>query len=350
MSASAVPPTVAQVLDAIRLGGGPSASDDGNGGYLAYCQICDPNTTRDERTLQITQNERGAHVECSRGCPPLEIEAYARAILTVAPAPSAPTDPLALVAADLEAADPVHLRGLQRVTRYGEDGDVIELHFDNGRVLDLGSAEQLQRQDHCLRRFARTGAYPDPLKAPDYRKFMRALTAAAEQREGAGSLGDEAADWLDSFARQHGSTLRLLDLTTTEGKLTAISNADLGQPFRDTARRLHVRPDAVARWLRRTDVAHLTGRELTSRLARLGFHSQQVSARGKDSETRKVRVWVSPPGFGHAVPTSPYTRVDESKTTTGDSGDSGDTYIESGKSDPLSGDSRGDKRSDGGSR
>lgn len=330
---SQTPLTVDQLRAAAARASGTTLPPKGSAPQ--FCPVCKHVTTP---TLLIAENGNGPSVHCTNGCPDVAVQAILRHEHS---RPEAASDPLAVVREELIKIDPARRRlaGLERVVAYGDAGDVIELHFPDGRTLDLGSAGQLMRQDHFKRCLAAAFVVAPRLKAEKYEAFTRALLDAAEHREGADTQADELRDWIHSYAHSSG---RRLHLDTAEAKLEAIRALQNHTAITDTDGRIWLRIDSLGRWLRGNDFARLDSHQLGTRLARLGFTAQQLAARhGQD--TAKVRCRVSPHGFAdHAdrVPTPPYTGRDKN-TARGNSGNSGNTRIESGEPDAVSGNTAG---------
>jgi hypothetical protein len=97
-----------------------------------------------------------------------------------------------------------------------------------------------------------------------------------------------------------------LDLDTDEGKLAAVGGApgdsnpvDPPDAFRDAEERLFVYLPKFERHVRHVLRVPTTTRDLSSRLARLGFEPVQVEGprHERGQRVRKRRYWRSPPGF-----------------------------------------------------
>jgi hypothetical protein len=265
----------------------------------AHCPSCGPLAGNPTQlwTLTVTETPDGLTYSCSNMCAPQVIAALIRtgqSVPTVATVLNGHLSESALeqVRTTLRRIDAGRhkIHDLDQVVQYGDEGDAIELHFTSGRVLDLGEAEQLVRQDHFKRRLARTGIVADKLKPGDYDDLVRAIFDAGQRREGAGAIAEETDDWVATFVRaSHTSSFNLADSAQAA---EAIKTSER-YPFRDEAGRVHLRALALARWLKLEETELVTARSVSMRLARRGWESKQLSARD-GNEVRKARIWAAP--------------------------------------------------------
>ncbi len=286
-----------QATDAINRLGPATVQPNGT----AHCPVCGPTGGGHDHlwTLSISPNGDGAAYTCTTGCTTDAIEATLRLALSAIPAPIDESSALNRLRLQLHMLDPVRKRldDLGRVVRYGADGDMIELHFEDGRKCALGDAQQLGERDYFYRRLRTIGVI-DPvwLKPADYRELAQAIHDASEFRQGAGTANDEALDWVAHYLRTtHQRTA--VDLGTTEGKLGAIESLNGTGACSDTEGRLWIRPGALGLFLRRQQIENITDREIQIRLARLGFAAGQLSARDLRGDKHQTRAWRSQPGF-----------------------------------------------------
>jgi hypothetical protein len=265
----------------------------------AHCPSCGPLAGNPTQlwTLTVTETPDGLSYSCSNMCSPQVIAALIRTgqnVPTVATVLNGNLAESALeqVRTTLRRLDAGRHRihDLDQVVQYGDEGDAIELHFTSGKVLDLGEAEQLVRQDHFKRRVARAGIVADKLKPADYDDLVRAIFDASQRREGADTANEEADDWIATFVRaSHTSTFNLAD---TAQAIEAIKASER-YPFRDETGRVHLRAKALARWLKLEETELVTPRTVAMRLARRGWEATQLSVRD-GGEVRKARVWAAP--------------------------------------------------------
>ena len=286
VAASLPPLTVGQARDAIAQLG-PPAKDDGR----AHCPVCNAGLRNPacQWTLTISQNGNGAHLECTTGCPPAAIGAVLRIVPGL---PSKRSDDPLLQLRTLLGNLPV-----ERVVKRGA-GDSYELHLPEGRIVELGTAEQVFNRRHFEAAVLGQASHVLPaVKAPEHREVVALVEAAAEHHDGL-SGAEELEGWLADFARSSALN-REYDLEDQADRWELASSTP--SAFRATGGRLCIRLDALATYINRVHHQRITAREVSTRLGRLGFtkpdHGGQIAAR-RDGEVRKVRVWIGPTGSG----------------------------------------------------
>jgi hypothetical protein len=206
--------------------------------------------------------------------------------------------------ADQDHHDPLgHLRdklglpALAGVVKYG-DGDADDLELADGGTVALGNARQLEDLKH-LRAAVRgvTGVVIPRLKADAHDAVLGAIEAVADHRDVALRDSEETRGWIaDHVASDHGHLADVLPLGDRDQLADALHGES--KSFAADDGRLYLRLQPLLQRVTRLYGARIRGRELSTRLGRLGFEREQLSVRVPGEPTpRKGRYWVSPPGF-----------------------------------------------------
>lgn len=189
-----------------------------------------------------------------------------------------------------------------------------ELLLDRGRVVELGTAEDVLTPKKVQGAIADVTAFPiQELKRDKWRHIARAIFELAGPGEDIGIDPEtEAKDWLSAMVAdfpygQNGQVADMANSQQLSGRLRLLAGRDrngfdphlrLSGWFWTTQHELCVHAPTLVRFV----TGPLYGGRTTHadarvRLRRLGFRPVQLSARDEDGCVRKGRLWISPRGF-----------------------------------------------------
>lgn len=192
----------------------------------------------------------------------------------------------------------LQLPELQRIVKDGRRGENYQLVLQDGRVIAIGGVAVLTNQTRFrnavlpqLRRL------PPRLKPAQWDDVAEHTEQAAEERDTIASAEEEAVEWIADWLRR--SSVPTVDLGDAEQLFDLLASPPRALVTPDG--RLCLRLPELLRWIAQRTAERISTREMSTRLAALGFTKPsdggQLQAR-RGSEIRKARYWISRPGFG----------------------------------------------------
>ena len=253
-------------------------------------------------------------------------------------------DPLALARRELRLDR--HPRLLKRVIRRSRVDPLFDLELADGTLIPVGDAEAMLDPRKVARALAATILHAPPhYGSSRFRDCGRALLHISELEDTGTTPGSELCAWLAELLNT--VSAMPIDLEDASARQEALTHAH--RAFWATDERLYVHLPALEEYVRRFLHVPTTTRDLTARLARLGFEPHRVEGPRHERGARiaKRRYWRSPPGFDpdEDPPVSPpdptSMRARERTKTAGDTGDTGDTAPHLEPTAPTRGDTAG---------
>jgi hypothetical protein len=188
------------------------------------------------------------------------------------------------------------LPALARVVKHGDDaGAIYDLELDGGARIPVGQSADLlnpRKVDAALADFGAVIPYYTPKR---WRPVAAALLAITEVEDTGSSEAEETGAWIASFTRSHVGA-REIDVLDVEDLVRVLEDPDDRPAFRGSDRALSVRLEPLMRHMLMHIGTRASRREVSARLARLGFEREQLSARSGDA-VLKARYWKSPADF-----------------------------------------------------
>lgn len=182
-----------------------------------------------------------------------------------------------------------------QVKRVAKRFGKIELHLDDERVINLGTAKSvLSFRDAQAAIADVTGCVIKLPPKTKWEQVAQTIFNAIEIEEGfTYSEDDETRGWLERYCK--GKLLRsIVDMSNAENLFDSLETQYKG--FRDKQGNVYISLDYFIRFVGGEYYTRLTLREAVERLGRLGFERKQIAARQGD-ELRRKRLWVSPKGL-----------------------------------------------------
>ena len=243
--------------------------------------------------LTIAQNGAGPHFDCAGDCG--DLGAYLATLVNGLPRGRAPkgdhVDEIEVV------RDKLNLPELERIVKDGRLGDHYSFVLTDGRSVAIGPVSTLTSQAKFRNAFLPQMRRQAPrFKASDWDDVVERIEKAADERDTIATAEEEALGWIGGWVgRIHAPIVDTGDSGQVWDVLAAPAPA-----FRAAGGRLWIRLPDLLTWIERQTSTRITLRELSLRLARLGFTKPddggQLTAR-RGSEKRQARYWISPANF-----------------------------------------------------
>jgi hypothetical protein len=181
---------------------------------------------------------------------------------------------------------------LASVIRRAREDALYDFELEDGTILPVGPTLLDPRRVEAAIEGHTDGAPPyySPAK---FRPIANALHKIADLRDTGATASNETRAWLADFVGEQAARA-LVDVESPDALAEVLPYS---AAFRGTDRRIYVHLPGLVRWVTRVYGARTTTRDLSARLARLGFESAQPSARVDGDRVVKRRLWVSPAGF-----------------------------------------------------
>lgn len=240
-------------------------------------------------TLTISQNGAGPRLECAGGCD--GIGGYLEAVASLKMPKGEHVDKREIV------RDKLGLPELEGIRKDGRLGEHYSLRLKGGRIVAIGGVDALISQAKFRAAFLpQLRRLPPRHKPADWDAIVELMEQIAEERDTVASAEEEALTWLAGWL--HHASVPVVDIADSAQLWDALAGPT--PALRTTDGRLCLRLSELLLWIGRRTTERVTQRELSMRLARLGFtrpdDGGQLAAR-RGAETRRARYWISPAGF-----------------------------------------------------